>query len=157
MQRRRVTAVSLSGLVMIIVGAAIAALHASDPVAVYARVDRVVFAPSADAPQTIQVFGIFSLAVPANPNDYQPAARGYLYFKLAGDEGLARREWADLKDVAGTKQIVAFGSRFQLKPRLRPASEAPDAPDPYLTAMGLTRVNGRTEYAPIRALIDYRH
>jgi hypothetical protein len=154
MQRFRFVALLLSGL---IIGAAVAALHASNPVAVYARVDRVVLAPSAGAAQTIQVFGVFSLAIPTNQNDYQPPARGYLYFKLEGDERLALREWADLKEIAGTRQIVAFGNRYQLKPRLRAASEAPDAPDPYITGMGLTKVSGDTDYVPIRALADYRN
>jgi hypothetical protein len=154
MQRFRFIALSLSGL---IIGGAAATLHASDPVAVYARVDRVVVAPSAEAPQTIQIFGVFSLAVPNNRDDYQPPARGYLYFTLAGDERLARREWADLKEIAGTRQIVALGIRYKLKPRLRTATEAPDAPDPYTTGTGLTKVGGNTDYPPIRALVDYRN
>jgi len=153
MKKSRALAVTLGGLVLV----AAAALHASDPIAVYARVDRVVLAPNPESPQTIQVFGVFSVAVPANPNDYQPPARGYLYFTIAGDEQLARREWADLKAVAGTKQIVAFGSRFQMKPRVRGEHDAPDAPDTYKVATGLTKVNGNTDYAPIRALVDSRH
>ena len=153
MKKSRALAVTLGGLVLV----ATAALHASDPIAVYARVDRVVLAPNAESPQTIQVFGVFSVAVPANPNDYQPPARGYLYFTIAGDDALARREWADLKAVAGTKQIVAFGSRFQMKPRVRGEHDAPDAPDTYKVATGLTRVKGNTDYAPIRALVDSRH
>lgn len=154
MQRFRFVALSLSGL---IICGAVAALHASDPVAVYARVDRVVLAPNAEAPQTIQIFGVFSLAVPSNPNDYQPPARGYLYFKLANDERLALREWTDLKEIAGTRQIVGFGNRYKLKPRLRTANEAPDAPDPYTTGTGLTKVSGNTDYPPIRRLVDYRN
>jgi hypothetical protein len=154
MQRFRFVALSLSGLV---IGAVVATLHASNPIAVYARVDRVVVAPNAEAAETIQIFGVFSLAVPSNPDEYQPPARGYLYFTLGGDERLARREWADLKEIAGTRQIVAFGNRRQLKPRLRTATEAPDAPDPYSTGMGLTKVSGNTDYAPIRALADYRN
>jgi hypothetical protein len=154
MQRFRFVPLALSGL---IIGAAVAALHASDPVAVYARIDRVVLAPNPETPQTIQIFGVFSLATPSNPNDYQPPARGYLYFKLVGDEALARREWVDLKEIAGTRQIVAFGNRRQVKPRLRIANEAPDAPDPYTTGMGLNKVSSATDYAPIRALADYRN
>jgi hypothetical protein len=140
---------------VLILGGAAATLLASDPVAVYARVDRVVLAPNAEAPKTIQIFGAFSIAVPSNPNDYQPPASGYLYFTIDKDEQLARREWADLKQIAGTKQIVAFGSRFRLKPRLRAAAEAPDSPDPY-AATGLTKINGRTDYGPIKALLDAR-
>jgi len=154
MYRLRFVALPLGGL---IIGAAAATLHASDPVAVYARVDRVLLAPTAEAPQTIQIFGVFSLAVSSNPNDYQPPARGYLYFKIVGDESLVRREWADLKEIAGTEQIVAFGNRYKLKPRLRGAKEAPDAPDAYVTGTGLTKISGRTDYPPIRALLDFRN
>jgi hypothetical protein len=154
MQRLRFVLLLFGGLT---IGAAVAALHASDPIAVYARIDRVVFAPNPQAPQTIQIFGVFSLATPGNPNDYRPPARGYLYFKLGGDEALARREWADLKEIAGTSQIVAFGNRRQLEPRLRIANEAPDAPDPYATGMGLTRVNSKTDYAPVRNLAEFRN
>ena len=131
-------------------------LHASDRVAVYAKVDRVVLAPDAQSPRTVQIFGTFSIAQPDNPNSYQPAARGYLYFTLAGDDALALREWNDLKDVAGTKQIVAFGSRSTLKARVRPATEAPTNPDPYKTGTGVAKINGNTDYAPIRAILDAR-
>jgi hypothetical protein len=153
MQRFCCVALVLSGLV---IGGAAATLHASDRVAVYARVDRVVLVPDAQAPQTIQIFGVFSVAVPTNGNDYQPPARGYLYFKVSGDERLARQEWADLKEMAGKRQIVALGNRWELKPRLRPATEAPDKPDAYTTGTGLTKVSGNTDYAPIRALVDFR-
>ena len=80
-----------------------------------------------------------------------------MYFKLGGDEALARREWADLKEIAGTRQIVGLGNRRELKPRLRSANDAPDAPDAYATGMGLTKVSSATDYAPIRALADYRN
>jgi len=153
MQRFRIVQLALSG---IIVGLAAAALHASDPIAVYARVDRVVFAPGPEAPQTIQIFGVFSLATPGNPNDYRAAARGYLYFKLGSEEALARREWADLKSVAGTQQIVSFGNRRLLEPRLRRDGQPPEAPDTYTTGMGLTKVRANTDSPPVRALADFR-
>src|SRR6266550_6236515 len=38
-----------------------------------------------------------------------PAERGYLYFKIApGKEEITRKEWADLKAVAGTGQGIGF-------------------------------------------------
>ena len=153
MKRFRLVTLSLACLTVL----AAAALHASDRVAVYARIDKVVFAPDAANPATVQVFGVFSIARAENPNDYQPAARGYLYFTLAGDERQARREWNDLKEVAGTGQIVAFGARYDLKPRLRPDKDAPSAPDTYVLGTGVTKINGQTDYAPIRALVDFRH
>ena len=148
--------VGLVGLVVVLGVAAAAGLHASDRVAVYARVDRVVLAPDGDAPQTIQVFGVFSVAKAGNPDDYEPAARGYLFFTLSGDERLIRREWADLKAVAGTRQIVALGNRYAMRPRVRAEKDPPSNPDRYLTDAGLTKVNGRTDYAPIRALLEFR-
>jgi hypothetical protein len=118
--------------------------------------DRVVLQPNADAPDTIQIFGIFSIAVPNDPNDYRPAARGYLYFNPGKDAAAARREWSDLKTVAGTGQLVAFGSRYASVPRLRQPDEKPVNPDAYVTNIGLQKVQGRGDYAPIRALLDYR-
>lgn len=154
MGRLRFVVLGTAGLV---IAASAAALHASDRVAVYARVDRVVMSPDENAPRTIQVFGVFSLAKANNPNDYEPPARGYLYFALGPDERLARREWADLKQVAGTKQIVSFGSRYTMTPRVRAEKDAPSNPDAYTTDVGLTKISGRTDYAPIRALLDSRN
>jgi hypothetical protein len=131
--------------------------YASDPAAVYARVDRVVLGPNADSPQTIQVWGAFSMAKPDDRNDYLAPARGYLYFTLAGDSQAVRAEWADLKQMAGTGQIVSFGSRDQLKARLRPLEERPTNPDTYSVNVGLTKVRGRTDYAPIRALAAFKN
>jgi hypothetical protein len=153
MHRLRIVRLALAGLV---IGLAAAALHASDPIAVYARIDRVVLAPSPEAPQTIQIFGVFSLATPGNPNDYRAPARGYLYFTLGSDEALARREWSDLKGVAGTPQIVSFGNRRLFEPRLRKEADPPQAPDTYTTGMGLTKVRADTDYPPVRALADFR-
>ena len=152
MKKFRFAALTLTWLLV----AGAATTHASDPIAVYARGDRVVLRPSAEAPQTIQIFGVFSLATPNDRNAYEPPARGYLYFKLAENEAMARREWADLKSIAGTKQIVSFGNRQRLTAKLRAATAPPEDPDAYLTGWGLTKVSGDTTYTPIRALAAYR-
>lgn len=136
-----------------IVGAS--GLGASDRVAVYGKVDRVVLEPNAEAPTAIQVWGVFSIAQARNRNDYQPAARGYLYYSLPAKADVARREWADLKSVAGTGTIVGFGSRWEGVPQLRQPNDPPATPDPYTINAGLTKVQGRTEYGPIRALLDF--
>jgi len=136
--------------------AIVAVVRASDRVAVYAKVDRVVLEPSAEAPETVQVWGVFAVAQPNNPNDYQPAGRGYLYYKLPANRDAARREWADLKTVAGTGQLVAFGTRWEGLPRIRQADEKPAGPDVYSVNTGLVKVQGRTDYAPIKSLIEYR-
>jgi hypothetical protein len=132
------------------------ALHASDRVAVYAKVDKVILEPSAGEAATIQVWGVFSVAQAGNPNDYQPAARGYLYYRLPSRVDLARREWTDLQSVAGTGEIVAFGSRWEGVPRVRLINDKPANPDPYTLNTGLTKVRGSNHYAPIRALLDFK-
>ena len=136
--------------------AAGAVADASDPMALYARIDKVVFEPATGAPDAIQIWGVFSLAKPDNRNDYLPPARGYLYFKLAADADVARKEWSDLKAIAGTGEVVSLGSRYQLNARLRRADERPENPDPYVVSIGLQRMRGQTTYPPVRALIEYR-
>jgi hypothetical protein len=144
------------GAILLATVAGAGTAYASDPAGVYARVDRVVLEPTADAPQAIQIWGVFAMARPGDPNDYLPPARGYLYFMLPGDARAARAEWSDLSQVAGTAQIVSFASRYQQQARLRRADEQPARPDPYPLNVGLTKVRGRTDYAPVRALAAFK-
>lgn len=90
-------------------------------------------------------------------NSYEPAKRGYLYFKLPKDGAdLARREWSDLEAVAGTRQVVSFGNRHMIKTRVRAADEKPDAPDAYFELMqGVVKVRSDTDYAPIRSVVEH--
>ena len=47
-------------------------------------------------------------------DEYSPPVRGYLYYQLPAEKATAAKaEWADMKKVAGTGQIIAFGSRYQ--------------------------------------------
>jgi hypothetical protein len=133
------------------------AVHASDMTGLYALVDKVTLEPNADRPERVQIWGIFVTPVPNDRNDYQPPMRGYLYFQLPDARtDLARREWADLNKTAGKRQIVGLGSRYELKARVRPASEPPSAPDPYLVSAGLYRLRPDTDYAPIKSLLQFR-
>lgn len=147
----------LIGMVLLGVVLCVTLTHASDPTAVYARVERVVLEPNADAPQAIQVWGVFAMAKPDDRNDYLPPKRGYLYFTFNGGASQAvRAEWADLRQVAGTGQIVSFGSRYQPTARLRPADERPANPDQYALNFGVQK-NRRTDYEPIKALIAFKN
>src|SRR5437870_13187237 len=93
---------------------------ASDPVGVYAIVDRVVIEPSASQRQRIQVYGAFCLASRQFGDEYSPPLRGYLYYQLPQDKpDAAKKEWADMQKVAGTGQIIAFGSRYQQFGKIR--------------------------------------
>ncbi len=139
-----------------LVAAGVTAALASDRTAIYARIDKVVLEPSTDAPKAIQIWGVFAVAKPNDPNDYLPVARGYLYFEVARNADAARKEWSDLKGVAGTGQIVSIGSRYDLHARLRTSSERPDGPDPYVVSAGLTKVRTQTDYEPVRSLAAFR-
>jgi hypothetical protein len=146
------------GAVVLALAGAVA-VHASDMIGVYGRVDKVVMEPNDQAPQRIQVWGVFAMASPENGNDYLPPARGYLYYTLPSNAQLALKEWADLKAVAGTGQIVAFGTRYNTtrrRVRLRNADEPPDSPDAYAMDIGLRKITGRTDYAPVRAITDFK-
>jgi hypothetical protein len=132
------------------------AAHASDVVAVYALVDKVALEPSAEKPERIQIWGVFAMAKPNDRNLYEAPQRGYLYFKApAGKEDLARKEWTDLKEIAGARKVVAFGSRSVMKARVRRSEEKPEAADVYEIDSGVVKVRSDTEYGPIKSLLEY--
>ena len=129
---------------------------ASDPVGIYALVDKVVFEPSETNPERIQVWGAFAIAE-GYGYTYKNAERGYLYYQVNSEKPTAcRNEWTDLKAVAGTGQIVAFGSRYGEKGVLRKQETKPEKPDVYPVAMGLTKVKEGKDYEPLKQLAKLR-
>jgi hypothetical protein len=144
--------------VTVLVGAMLmftaATLTASDPIGIYAVVEKVIFEPSEAAPQRVQIWGAFEFADTTRGGDYYTKPQvGYLYYTLpANNEAIARKEWADLRSVAGTGQGVAFGRRYEPKGRVRPDSEKPASPDSYLSdstfssGIGVARVNPIPNY-----------
>ncbi len=126
--------------------------RASDPVGIYAFVDKVVLEPNEGQPERIQIWGGFALAE-GYGYTYAPAKRGYLYYSIKpGEEEKARKEWADLKSLAGTDQFVAFGVRHKPKGTIRAADAKPEKPDVYPIGFGLTKVNRDRDYDPIKDL-----
>jgi len=131
-----------------------ATLRASDPVGVYAIVQKVVFEPNDKAHERIQIWGVFALADTARGgNFYTKPQRGYLFYSLPkGKESTALKEWADFKSVAGTGQGIAFGGRHSALGRVRPDSEKPASPDSYspdssyANGIGVTKVNPAPGY-----------
>jgi len=128
---------------------------ASDPVGVYAYVDKVVLESDAGQPERIQIWGGFALAE-GRGDTYTAAKRGYMYFTAKpGEEEVCRKEWNDLKTLAGTEQFVAFGTRYKPKGTIRAADAKPEKPDVYPTGFGLTKIK-KHDYAPIKDLAELR-
>jgi hypothetical protein len=114
----------------------------------------VTFEPSADKPERIRISGVF-ITAEERSDVYSAPQRGYLYFGLPRDnEELARREWADLKSVAGTRQVVGLGSSWRAKVRVWKPDEEAKSPDSYPMGNGLVKIN--PEQPRAKALLDYR-
>jgi len=124
-------------------------LHASDPLGVYCVVNKVVMAPDEAQPNTIQIWGACSVAVGGMQEDrtyqtpwYSDPQAGYLYYTApAGKQEQAIREWKDIKSVAGTGEVVAFGGRYARNGRVRYADDKPGAPDIYPIQMGVVKMS----------------
>ena len=135
---------------IIAIGAAIT-LNASVPVGVYASVDQVVFEPNEAEPERVRVSGVFALWDEEGGNGYDAPQRGYLYYSCSRQHvTLCRNEWADLKSVAGTGQIIGFGSRSLLAGRVRSANDRASAPDVYPIQFGVVRMGS----SPRGAIFD---
>lgn len=139
--------------------------QASDIVGVYSLISSVTIEPSADHPQRIVISGVFAMSKPeaqrkSFDDDYLPPQRGFLYFSLPSDPAKAEmvlKEWSDIKGVAGTGKVIAFGGRNQFRQlRVRPSNEKPSAADVYELQLGVTKVRSDTTYPPIKALLDFR-
>ncbi|MGH7462486.1 MAG: hypothetical protein ACREMA_15875 [Longimicrobiales bacterium] len=112
----------------------------SDPVGIYALIDRVVIEPDAANPRTIQIWGAFSLAT-GSGFTYQPAQRGYLYYTVnSRNERATLAEWSDLQKIAGTKEAIGFGGRYTPLGTLRQAKQPAENPDVYPLGFGLVKI-----------------
>lgn len=129
-------------------------VNASGPIAVYALVDKVAFEPSAEKPERIRIDGVF-ITTGQRSDEYSEPQRGYLFFGLPRDnDELALREWADLKSVAGTHQVVGFGSSWGAKVRVRKPDEAAKSPDEFPLGNGMVKINSSQPRAKV--LLDYQ-
>ena len=115
-------------------------LQASDMVGVYGVVEKVVIEPNDKAPERIQIWGAFAMAE-GRGSTYGQAQRGYLYYTCpSGQENVCRKEWSDLKSVAGKGTAVGLGMRYKPTGRVRKADEKVASPDPYPIQMGVILV-----------------
>jgi hypothetical protein len=143
---------ALLTLVLLSLAAAHPLARASDPIGIYAFIDRVVLEPNEKAPERIQLHGAFCFAKRPG-NLYGKPERGYLYYALDPEKPeVCRKEWADFKAIAGTGQIVGFASRYEDKGQVRKASERPAKADRYPLAWGLSKARRGDDYEPVRLL-----
>jgi hypothetical protein len=163
-------------------------VFASGRIGFYGIVEKVVFEPNEAAPDRIQVWGAFMYVDGGASQNFatSTAKRGYLYFRLKSqlvanadkELEMKKKEWADLKAVAGTGQAVGFGAwgyiasfdvlqpdrvaalpsyLYERKPnggeqtdlRVRPATEAPSNPATYQTETGVVKLNEAGSHATI--------
>lgn len=118
----------------------------SDPVGIYALIDRVTLEPDDQNPRAVRISGVFALSDGQPGDEYRPPERGYLYYRInPRNERASLAEWSDLRTVAGTGQPVGFGGRFEPLGRVRPESEAAASPDTYPIGFGLVRLGSNPE------------
>ena len=131
--------------------------YASGPIGVYALVEKVAFEPSAEKPDRIRITGVFITAEEGSSDVYSAPQPGYLYLALPrGNEQLARREWEDLKSIAGSRQVVGLGSVWsgRARVRVRKSDEEAKSPDDYPLGNGLVKINADQPRA--KALLEYK-
>jgi hypothetical protein len=140
--------------IILMIAACLGIANASGPIAVYALIDKVSSEPNADKPERVRISGVF-ITAEERSDVYSAPQRGFLYFALPKqDRELALREWADLKSVAGTRQVVGLGSSWASKVRvIKPGQEAHSADD-YPLGNGLIKINPDQPRA--KALLEYK-
>jgi hypothetical protein len=129
---------------------------ASDPVGIYALVEKVKFEPSDDKPERLVVWGTFAVAEGDRGEKYKSPEKGYIYLTLPEKKSdVALKEWADLKNVAGKNEIVGFSTRWGEQAKVRKDSETPKNPDVYRIGIGVVRMEKRgSDYPPVKALLE---
>jgi len=86
-------------------------------VGIYAIVDQVTFEPNDSSPNFVRISGVFVVPVRMSSCSYQRPQKGYLYFRIApGTDRVSsfmaqatRKDWNELRAVAGSGKVVAFG------------------------------------------------
>lgn len=131
---RRITVASF------LASAAVVAVPArvSDPVGIYAIIDRVELRPDATNPTQILIWGVFARSTGQPGDTYNAAERGYLYYSVnPNSERATRAEWTDFQKIAGSGKVVGFGQRYRPTGRVRRASESPANPDVHPMGFGI--------------------
>ena len=88
----------------------------SDPSGIYALIEKVVFLPDEAKPERVELHGAFAIAVGQHGDYYTGPRWGRVVLRAPEQRTEACiAQWRDLARVAGTRQIVAFSSRYSQK------------------------------------------
>ena len=86
-------------------------------IGIYAVIDQVTFEPEGPSPNFIRISGVLVVPVPMSSGQYRSLQRGYLYFRIRpAMEHETRKDWNELKSLAGTGQVVAFAQYWVPNP-----------------------------------------
>jgi len=135
-----------------------ATLTASGHLAIYAVIEKVIFEPNEQIAERIQLWGAFSFVYGGlrNGRSSSPPERGYLYLSVPpkstpADRDAIKKEWADLKAVASTGEVVALGDWGTVGNRVLVQNHGVERPpargesSPYLVELRVLRES------PVRA------
>ena len=141
---------------LLAVAAPVPATLPSDPVGVFAIVDKVVMKPDAEQPNEVELHGAFAVAEGSRGSYYRAARRGVLRFSAGKKPDEAVTQWRELQKHAGKGVCVAFSSRWeQFVPqnplRVEAAGGQPGPLAPYGPAMGVSVVQN-VHYGPVREI-----
>jgi hypothetical protein len=133
---------------------AVGSAVASDPVGVFAVVERVVLEPNEVEPERIQIWGWFELANRTS-RAYDEPRRGCLYYSISDENHDAcRKEWNDIAESAASGKCIAFGQRYTELGKVRKFGDAMTSPLPYPLASGLFELRDDSDYRPVKALTE---
>lgn len=145
---------ALIAVLALLIPATAAMPVASGTIGIYAIIDRVVFEPNEQSPERLRVHGAFAFVDGGvgRPLGVTVARRGIMRFRIptaadvSADTNVAviKREWADLKSVAGTGQAVGFGGWFYFGQFANFRPDGTDAAAPNVLASGMNT------FAPMR-------
>jgi hypothetical protein len=123
-------------------------------IGIYGIVNKVVLEPDENAPERIQIWGLFAVPVPISSGLYRAPRRGILYFSLPSDKKkIAIKEWAELKRLAGSGQILGFAEYWVPNPNdpqgnphtslvVHVHEDVPlGSPDPYPLGIGVLKID----------------
>jgi hypothetical protein len=112
----------------------------SYPLGVYALIDRVAIEPAEGRPERILVRGTFIVANDRDPKKAIGPVQGFLAYRIATEweEGCIQ-EWQELREAAGTNDVVAFGARGQTNGTVKTRPDDPAEPPDYVLNVGIVR------------------